>query len=68
MTQCDRIRDWLMAGNTLTALEALERFGCIRLPSRVYDLRSRGVPVKGRSKRVTTRSGEKKTVTEYYID
>lgn len=42
MSQCDRIGIYLKKGKTLTALEALERFGCMRLAARIADLRERG--------------------------
>jgi hypothetical protein len=44
-SQCDLILAWLRAGNTLTGLEAITRFKCIRLASRITDLKSRGVEV-----------------------
>ena len=33
------IFDYLQAGGSLTALDALERFGCFRLAARIYSLR-----------------------------
>lgn len=44
-SQNSRIAKHLIAGNTLTALEALDKFGCIRLPSRINDLRNRGMNI-----------------------
>lgn len=35
----------LKRGRTLTTLEALRLFGCIRLPARVHDLKSDGHPI-----------------------
>ena len=37
--------DALLAGETLTALEALHRFGSLRLGARICDLRRAGVPI-----------------------
>lgn len=34
-----RIIDFLASGKTLTPLEALRRFGCMRLPARIYELK-----------------------------
>lgn len=62
-TQCAQIRDWLMQGNKLTSLEALTMFGCLRLASRVHDLRERGLNIQ--AERITTASG--KYVTQYSI-
>ena len=36
------ILDWMMAGNTITQLEALEKFGCSRLAPRVYEIKAKG--------------------------
>jgi len=33
---------YLSKGNTLTQLEALQKFGCFRLASRINDLRKKG--------------------------
>ena len=45
-SQCSRIKEYLEAGNKLTALEALKLFGCMRLPSRIHDLNKRGMNIK----------------------
>ena len=41
-TQCNRILVHLKKGLTITSLEALQMFGCMRLASRISDLRKRG--------------------------
>lgn len=63
-TQCNQIKAWLEGGNTITSLEALKRFGCMRLASRIWDLRDRGMDIGKR--RVVTPTG--KTVVEYYLN
>lgn len=45
-SQCAQIKEYLEAGNKLTALEALKLFGCMRLPSRIHDLNKRGMNIK----------------------
>ena len=47
-TQEARIFDYLNEGNTLTPLEALEKFGCFRLGARIFDLRKKGLNVQMR--------------------
>lgn len=42
MSQYDAILTHLQSGKTLTALEALDRFGCMRLASRITDLKKKG--------------------------
>jgi len=62
-SQCAQIKAWLLGGNKLTALEALNRFGCMRLASRIHDLRERGLDV--RKERIQVQNG--KYVTQYSV-
>ena len=55
-SQNARILTYLQQGNSLTPLEALQWFGCLRLAARVLDLREAGhdiysVPVTLRNKK-----------------
>ena len=40
-TQADRILSYLKTHESITGLEALNLFGCMRLPARIADLRKR---------------------------
>lgn len=40
--QNERILRHLRSGKTLTPLQALHRFGCLRLSGRIYELRALG--------------------------
>jgi len=62
-TQCNRILEHLKKGLTITSLEALQMFGCMRLASRISDLRKRGENIV--VERVKTNSG--KRVAQYKI-
>lgn len=62
-SQNSKIKAYLLAGNKLTALEALNLFGCMRLPSRIHDLKRQGVEIS--SDRIVTASG--KRVAQYSI-
>lgn len=55
-SQCDAILAWMQEGKSITGLEALTRFGCIRLASRINELSRRGVVVK--KERITTDTGK----------
>jgi len=46
-SQCAQILKHLQDGNTLTSLEAIFKFGCMRLGSRIYDLREAGHMIIG---------------------
>lgn len=41
-SQTDQILTHLQSGGSITPLEALERFGCLRLGARILDLRNAG--------------------------
>ena len=60
-TQCRQIAAHLEGGNTITALEALNLFGCFRLASRIHDLRVQGYDIA--VDRIKTATG--KTVAQY---
>lgn len=62
-SQTDRILDWMLAGNDITPLQALNMFGCLRLGARIADIKARGYLVY--SKFVTTPSEKK--VKRYYL-
>lgn len=62
-SQTDLILEWMLAGNTITQLEALEKFGCSRLASRVSDIKARGYLVY--SDRIILPSGKK--VAQYHL-
>ena len=63
-TQCKMILSALQNGDRLTHLDAENRFKCLRLGARIYDLKQQGHEIKRRM--VTVPSG--KRVAEYYMD
>lgn len=62
-SQNKAILSYLRGGNKITQLLALEMFGCMRLPSRIHDLKKVGIEIKDRF--ITLTSG--KRVKEYWI-
>lgn len=62
-SQREKILKWLLSGKTLTSLQAILRFGCLRLPARIYEIRDMGHNVD--SKMVEKGFGKK--VAEYRI-
>ena len=63
-TQNAQIAAYLQAGNSITALEALELFGCFRLASRISDLRKLNYDIS--VKRVITPNGKK--IAQYSLN
>jgi len=62
-TQCEKIRAHLEAGESITPIEALNFYQCLRLASRICDLRHDGLPVQERRKKLNNG----KQVSEYYL-
>jgi hypothetical protein len=62
-TQANRILRYLKEGNRITALDALESFGCFRLAARIHELRREGWAIAERT--VETASG--KRIAEYSL-
>lgn len=44
-SQTEMILEYFKRGGTLTPLEALHKFGCLRLGARVWDLKKRGYDI-----------------------
>ena len=62
-TQKAGVRAWLLEGKTITQLEALNRFGSLRLSAIVFDLREEGLPIITERLQVSPR----KRVANYYL-
>jgi hypothetical protein len=63
-SQAKKILAYLKAGNRITPIEALEKFGSFRLGARIADLRADGHEIQ--SEFVTTPNG--KRVKSYWIN
>ena len=48
-TQAGRVLAYLRAGHRITALDALELFGCFRLAARIHELRGEGWAIAERT-------------------
>lgn len=45
-SQTDLILQYMREGNSITPLEALKKFGCLRLGARIHDIRNKlNIPV-----------------------
>lgn len=66
-TQAGNIQKYLEAGNSLTSIEAYEKFGCTRLASRIFDLRKRGFKIVTEMVDGRTRYGSYCQYARYYI-
>lgn len=57
----------LNRGNPLTAMQALNRFGCARLASRIDELRKAGMQIETHWLHTTNRNGKTVRVAEYRL-
>ncbi len=63
------IREHLLNGGSITALEALRDFGCYRLASRISDLRSEGMAIsKTMEESISKVTGKPVRFARYYLD
>ena len=67
-TQCQQILDYLRQFGSITQLEALRDIGCMRLASRISDLRYQGYAIGRRMKTSKNRYGDSVSFAEYYLE
>ena len=60
--QTKAIKDYLEAGNSITSMEAYDKFGCTRLSARILDLKKAGYNIQTIMMEGQTRYG---TTTRY---
>lgn len=63
MSQCDDILAHMKGGHPITAIDALNRYGCFRLAARIKDLRAQGYDIETQD--LTLPNG--KTVAQYFL-
>ena len=61
-TQKSQIRAWLMEGNSVTPIEALNKWGCFRLASVINRLRNEGMDII-----TETVNNGRKSFAKYYL-
>ena len=66
-TQCDKVLEYMRTFGSITQLDALRDIGCMRLASRISDLRSQGHPIGRRIKTSKNRYGDSVSFAEYYL-
>lgn len=67
MSQCERILDYIAENGSITQLDALREFGCMRLASRISDLKRQGIPVKRTMETAKNRYGEPISYARYSV-
>jgi len=62
-TQYQDILEYMRFGHSITPLEALDRFGCLRLGARIYEMKLNGIKIK----RQMIKVGNNKRVARYSL-
>ena len=68
MTQCERILQYIDEKGSITQLDALREFGCMRLASRMCDIKKMGYPVKKEMETAKNRYGEPISYARYTLE
>ncbi|TSA65740.1 MAG: hypothetical protein D4R41_00670 [Sediminibacterium sp.] len=66
MNQRQMVSTYLLTGATITPLEALRKFGSLRLASIIFDLRADGLNIQSENVNVGTKK-KAKYVAKYFI-
>ena len=67
MTQCERILQYIEENGSITSLDAMREFGCMRLASRMCDLKRQGYNVERKMEAAKNRYGENVSYARYTI-
>lgn len=68
MTQCDRIVQYMQDNGSITSWEAMKELGCMRLASRIHDLREMGIGIEKEMVSARNRYGEKISFAKYRLE
>ena len=67
LNQCDKILAYIKEHGSITPLDAQREFGCMRLASRMSDLKARGYNVTSKMETAKNKNGEPVSYARYTI-
>lgn len=67
MTQTEKIIEYIQENGSITPLDALKEIGCVRLASRMCDIKKMGYAVNKKMETATNRNGERVMYARYTI-
>lgn len=68
MTQCEKVLRHLREFGTITPMDAIREYGCLRLGARICDLRQDGNQIKSKIVTGRNRFGEVTHYAEYSLE
>ena len=67
ISQCERILDYIAENGSITSADAMREFGCMRLASRISDLKRQGIPITRTIETSKNRYGDTVSYARYTI-
>lgn len=67
MTQCERILEYMNQNGSISAKEAMNELGIMRLASRIADLKADGYEIETTTETSKNRFGEKTHYARYFM-
>ena len=67
MSQNGRVLDYMMKHGSITALEAVDNLGVMRLASRVHEIKEQGIGIETVMQEGVNRFGETTKFARYYL-
>lgn len=67
MTQCEKILKYIEETGSITPLDALREFGCMRLASRICDIKNMGYAIQTNMETAKNRNGEPVRYARYSL-
>lgn len=66
-TQCERVLKYMEDFGEIDTMTAIRELGCMRLASRISDLKRRGIAIRRRMEKGKNRYGERVSWAVYWI-
>ena len=67
MTQTQQIKEYMSIYGSITPIDAIREFGCMRLGARIYDLERQGVEIIHETEHSINRFGKKVSYARYRL-
>ena len=67
-SQCNKVLHFIETEGSITPIDALREFGCMRLASRVSDLKRKGYPITREMESTKNRYGETVRYARYRME
>lgn len=67
LSQCERIVEYMNKYGSITQLQAYVDIGCVRLPSRIHDLKRKGYAIRREMIKVKNREGCQVPIARYSL-